>query len=682
MRDKRFYIRIAVALAALLTALSPVFFLGLRGSYYYHYEQPDQMIPEPGCAETLMLSPERVATQYFIPQKHHLASLFYYIVAIPGNPGDAVLRAEIKDPGGALLWSSQKKLTDIGNAVISEEKVRVKGDPLRVTPGQVYSLSLSVTGCPGDEFPSLVITDDPGTVPGLMGFSKDTGALLDPEKNIYMGYGYPREASPWVVFFSFALCLTLSFMLIRYFVLEGSFSFPAGARNVFSALILILWFLMSVPDIVNRLLGVNLDPSWRWFLNIAHEKGYVFGRDVFFSYGPLGFVYYLMNVENPGTYVAGLVIWAGLFLLHAWLLIRVYKAVKECRISAMALFLAFLFYACSFHESWTDNYILYLTALSLVLYDRGDKKAAVPLNLLLCFSFFGKITGFIGGFAMTTIYAVMRAITDKGPAKDRLKILFLHLPSAVMMIALFMVYSRSLSALSGYLYNIYDNVSGFNQTQQMNDAYSPMDFRCFFTILAFYLLILAIFFLRDRRRSALTLALGMPLFSAYKYGVTAHGMECSAWIAVMPLSAFFLTLPLWGKPEEDREHDMGKGLIFAVSLSAVVISVVFSLCSHGSLEDIKNNIRAKAYTVSHLGESTNDPALYTDYPLPEKILNETRGHSVGIYPWNLAYGAEYTDMDLRFSPPVYDGEEVYNPWLDRLSAEYYRERGPEYIILQ
>ncbi|EHK66874.1 hypothetical protein KYC_08085 [Achromobacter arsenitoxydans SY8] len=43
----------------------------------------------------------------------------------------------------------------------------------------------------------------------------------------------------------------------------------------------------------------GLDPSWRYALNMAVENGYVFGRDLIFTFGPLGSVY--STVYSPFT---------------------------------------------------------------------------------------------------------------------------------------------------------------------------------------------------------------------------------------------------------------------------------------------------------------------------------------------------------------------------------------------
>src|SRR5579871_4375598 len=38
--------------------------------------------------------------------------------------------------------------------------------------------------------------------------------------------------------------------------------------------------------------GTGLDASWRLGLNLAHSQGLVAGRDIIFTYGPLGYLVY------------------------------------------------------------------------------------------------------------------------------------------------------------------------------------------------------------------------------------------------------------------------------------------------------------------------------------------------------------------------------------------------------
>ncbi len=54
-------------------------------------------------------------------------------------------------------------------------------------------------------------------------------------------------------------------------------------------LLLVLVFALTLPVLVRRP-GVGLDPSWQLGLHMARERGLTVGRDLFFTYGPWGFL--------------------------------------------------------------------------------------------------------------------------------------------------------------------------------------------------------------------------------------------------------------------------------------------------------------------------------------------------------------------------------------------------------
>ena len=78
-------------------------------------------------------------------------------------------------------------------------------------------------------------------------------------------------------------------------------------------------FILSVPNVIYYLENTEFDPSWRYFLNIANVEGLKFGRDIYFTYGPLGYLCLLMKLpENAIYYWTGIAIW-GICLCHAYL---------------------------------------------------------------------------------------------------------------------------------------------------------------------------------------------------------------------------------------------------------------------------------------------------------------------------------------------------------------------------
>ena len=87
---------------------------------------------------------------------------------------------------------------------------------------------------------------------------------------------------------------------------------PVAALVVVTA----LWYMPWLP----ALPGSASSPSWRLALAIAYERGLVFGRDIGFTFGPLGaldsWLYW------PAIYWPALAFWAVLAALSAWLLLR------------------------------------------------------------------------------------------------------------------------------------------------------------------------------------------------------------------------------------------------------------------------------------------------------------------------------------------------------------------------
>jgi len=53
-----------------------------------------------------------------------------------------------------------------------------------------------------------------------------------------------------------------------------------------------LWIALAVIPLPPQILGTGLDSSWAYALNLAHVDNFVFGKDVVFTFGPLGYLFY------------------------------------------------------------------------------------------------------------------------------------------------------------------------------------------------------------------------------------------------------------------------------------------------------------------------------------------------------------------------------------------------------
>ncbi len=65
----------------------------------------------------------------------------------------------------------------------------------------------------------------------------------------------------------------------------------------------------------------GVDPSWQMVLNEAVSNDWVFGRDLFFTYGPFGFIH--TRMYHPGTWAVLIAAWLGISVIIADLVWRV-----------------------------------------------------------------------------------------------------------------------------------------------------------------------------------------------------------------------------------------------------------------------------------------------------------------------------------------------------------------------
>ncbi len=74
-----------------------------------------------------------------------------------------------------------------------------------------------------------------------------------------------------------------------------------------------------LPLFVHESNGV--DPSWQMLLNEAGSNGWIFGRDLFFTYGPFGFIH--ARMYHPETWAVLATVWVGISVIMADLVWRV-----------------------------------------------------------------------------------------------------------------------------------------------------------------------------------------------------------------------------------------------------------------------------------------------------------------------------------------------------------------------
>ena len=331
-------------------------------------------------------------------------------------------------------------------------------------------------------------------------------------------------------------------------------------------------FILSVPNVIYYLENTEFDPSWRYFLNIANVEGLKFGRDIYFTYGPLGYLCYLMKLpENAMYYWTGIAIWACVFAMHIWLLYRLYRAYADKKTGGLGIALSFFVYLAGYSAPTSDNYLLYLVVLSAVLWSAGAGYVAAIPNILLVLMFFGKFSTFTSGIAFFVLFGLFSVLFRK-----KWKSLLLFVPALIGMPVLYLLYCPSFESLAGYVSGILKLSDGWMLTMQWDQVVEGAELRWMITIMVCYVLLLAGALVTNYKSSVVILACSASMFFVYKYATTRHGLKVGLWLVVMLFSAVVLSVDWKGLLEKCRNGKAVFAAVGTVMLGAVLCAGALS----------------------------------------------------------------------------------------------------------
>jgi hypothetical protein len=161
----------------------------------------------------------------------------------------------------------------------------------------------------------------------------------------------------------------------------------------FKTIILIITILYLIPKEIWNTPYINLDPSWQIALNLAIKQQLIWGKDIVFTYGPLGY----LSTGLP-VYTSAFLI--GLFTLYisasgGFFLYILFKAVKQ----KYELIFITVFLLLNGHFLFLrDSIALYFYALFFMLYylNSGKWYSIIPVIINCILAFFIKVnTGII-----------------------------------------------------------------------------------------------------------------------------------------------------------------------------------------------------------------------------------------------------------------------------------------------
>ncbi len=444
----------------------------------------------------------------------------------------------------------------------------------------------------------------------------------------------------------------------------------AGDAIGIAALILAALFLIPLAPGMPQ---AGLDHSWQYALNVAVERGMIFGRDLIFTFGPLGSVY--SKLYGPATdtlmMVASTLFACGFCLAVALALTpgRLLYAVLLPVLVAMgplrdSVFLAapflLLFAVARTQVAPTDRF--YLRPTPLIQACIAFIAVAISITPIVKGSFAGSVG------ATYAIAVVILAFRNKAAA-----VAFALLALAALCFA-WTCTGQPLSALPNYFLAQAPIISGYtNAMSYSGRTWVPV------LVASVSLVIVGYFHLAfGRGRGAIgagaTLGLALSLFIAFKAAMVrqdghvliATGVLLLITLAVTARSTVVPALLLWilvivtWKSVGHSVLPIGYGYIrelVSASWTRTIDGLDTRLLSPGRLKEDYNQAVAK---------------IRTDEPLPA-----AKG-TVDIYPTELssvfANGLEWNGRPILQSYSVYDRK------LDRINADHLERAGADTIF--
>lgn len=431
-------------------------------------------------------------------------------------------------------------------------------------------------------------------------------------------------------------------------------------RIVVFLLIIIGTFPLRYSDIVS-----GLDPSWKLALNIIRNNDFLFGKDYFFTYGPLGWLLYPLNVSDNIFFSA--CFWIVLHSCFACVLLYMLfsnEMEKYWKRSINVLFMMiFILFAVCFQASWQEYYFIYLLLFLLMLgiESKYSHIWIVLACLLVVFSFFIKFTIAILSYGCLILFAMWIAYQTKRIGKE-FCVTIIGVPIGFCLA--FIIYNPDFSAIVNYVCVAKEISSGYIYAMSAPIPHGYTLFVIIFIVLSVlvgYYAILA----RDFFRYIL---FSVVIFVAFKHGVV-RGDHINIFISVFlmccSVEVFFFRKELFIK---------NKNVLF-ITLFLFTMWGYTGIYPVGVLKSSINNCVLAVNFM--LGEDANQSIRdERNAFISERFWRTIDNSSFTIYPWEISYGFEKNNLKIM---PILQQYSAYTPKLDEINAEFIR-KDVEFII--
>lgn len=417
---------------------------------------------------------------------------------------------------------------------------------------------------------------------------------------------------------------------------------------------------------------LGLDVSWQMTLSYALKNNWVWGKDIVYTYGPLGFL---------ATRI-GLGVSKWIFLLFdAYLVFNFYCIFKDFLINTIDKFIgiAIVFIITLLMNpnhggdlSWVVTIFSFYWMYKSYESPRFIYYALIVLNIVLCF--YIKLNAGIIGFFFLAGHLLNMLCFKK---VTLIKVALVILLSICMVLLASWVFRVELGA---YAEGAIEIIKGYNDIMYMHlEQYLRYELNLttlFFGIVFIYFLYSAIA-LEEKKISTLyfaTISIAYVFLLRKQSIIRNDAIHYYEFFAYAPLVFLIGTFAL------------NEGRYQKFTYPALLIVAVYSLFMITEFPDNHiNQLIEKRYSLTggYWNQFTKyDEIVRKRYPkyrkIPDRVLRQIAGNTIDIFPWDSEYAIE---NNLNYKPrPVFQSFSAYTEKLQEINYQSYVKASPMYIL--
>lgn len=427
----------------------------------------------------------------------------------------------------------------------------------------------------------------------------------------------------------------------------------------------------------------GLDPSWKFAMNYAFLHDFQFGKDIYFTFGPLSDFWFPTYFYSESTYK--IAIFLSFFLSFIIFLSLVFITKNTNLLVKIISFLAIII-GLKVGDTFLW-YIIPILFVQIVFLENVNKKLCFVLSIVLVFFLSFSVLIKFSHFP-TAILAVL-IIDIYFYIKNRTKIPLFTLLFFVFMIILFVISGQNITNFIAYFIGSFNTLSGYSESMQIFSSNKMIYIFLILNVLMLIILFKTIIIMNNIKTYIFLLISALILFMAFKNGFVRHDGHAVA--AYSGLSFVFGLLLIYFS--QTSIHKFKLYLISILCLISVGTSYMVKIHYMSDNSDRKFGkvlftdiieIKKNFLEISNLLNKSRIEQLNSNYKFSvENIkkqidLTDIKG-SVDIYPWDqsfvIAHGLDYKPR------PLLQSYSVYTPYLIEKNIEFLKSnRAPDNIL--